>query len=157
MIVEETHKVQGNQKRWYMRTIFLAPALIFMPVVGIASAISEEPPVPLAKEIGTAIEEWSALHPNQDIPATDKFINYPDYLQVLIPDENLIPTAGYRENIEGMMVKVVRSENIANDFIVCAYTQKGFTEESKKESFNSLHAYNSETNEVVANAVERCS
>lgn len=122
------------------------------------SSISDASTTPLAQEIGTAIEEWSVIHPEKNIPATGKFVSYPSYLETLDPDEKFEPLASHNENPEGMMVKVIKDSSESSvGFTVCAYTETGFTEEAKKRSFNTLHAFNSVTGEVVANDLATCS
>jgi len=113
---------------------------------------------PLALEIGSALEEWSVIHPEKNVPETDKFVSYPAYLENLDPEVKIKPLKTHNENPEGMMVKVIKDDSETSvGFTVCAYTETGFTEVAKQESIRTLHAFNSVTGEVVANDLAVCS
>lgn len=114
--------------------------------------------VPLAQEIGSAVEEWSVIHPEKTIPTTEKFVSYPAYLEILDPIKDFTPLETHNKNPEGMMVKVLKDDFSAfAGFTVCAYVETGLTKEDKKESLKTLHAFNSVTGEVVVNDLGACS
>lgn len=140
----------------------LTGGLVIGTLAGVGAGYSElhqqEQPV-LAQEIGTALEEWAVVHPNEDIPKTDTFVSYASYLDVLDPDESLRPRKLSKDDPEGMMVKIVHKENAPSSagFIVCAYSEKGFSVAEKRESFSKMYSYDTATDEVVLEDVETCS